>query len=633
MATRTLAVGVACAATLTLTAPSSLEQAEAASRQRRQLPTITIDARSSKGPVRPGLLGVNHRYVNDGHGLWNAESDAPDPVAVRRLRSAGVSLVRYPGGIVANLFDWKESVGEVEQRRCQTNGHWRAAGYRAVKGLAYGPDEHMRFVKAGGAKAVMVVPIATETPADAADWVEYMNSPDDGPGERNPHGGTDWAHERALNGRKAPYRVGLWEVGNEQRVGNQRYWMSSNGNRALRQYTNGGSRFITDERLGRNCRHPNVGVPSNGNAGQVFEMVFPPVAPGSETVTVEGETWQRVDDLQDRGPLAQVFEFDASEGQVRFGDGTHGAIPPSGALVKASYRSTHKGVFSFIRKMKEVDPRIKVCPTWGLKEFVRVAGRRRYDCFSAHAYTHFAAEGHRRWRSPTQGHDRHMLGTRSEQQFIAELKRSLPRGVPIALTEFGAIWGNSEVFPHWSASMTHAVYMATMWVHWLDLGIPWAIGSDLLARSYRGMLGPTPDFTYSAEALTREAILPVFDAGGRRVRVDVARNPVRNTRLRAGDYSALSVAATRGRNRSLYVLVVNRLPGKASRVRVRMRLDGFRSRRVAFSRRVNGPSFRSWNRAGQQQVRLRRDRTRIGRNRFTYVFPPHSVTVLRIPSR
>jgi alpha-L-arabinofuranosidase len=180
--------------------------------------------------------------------------------------------------------------------------------------------------------------------------------------------------------------------------------------------------------------------------------------------------------------------------------------------------------------------------------------------------------------------------------------------------------------------MTRATYMASMWVHWLNLGIPLAAGSDMLAKSHRGLLGPAPDFTMSAEALTRQAMRLLYNPGNRKVAVDVADNPVRYPNLRnTGGYRALEVAAARTPARELRILVVNRLPSQ--RVRARVDLRHFASRRVAFLSRVNGPSFRSWNTQRLTEVRLRTDRRRIGRDGFTQVFPAHSVTVIRVPAR
>jgi alpha-N-arabinofuranosidase len=613
--------------------------AEAAGARKGPATSITIDDGRTQGRVGPSMLGVNHRFVSLGHGLWDGENNRPQPLAVKSLKAARVSSVRYPGGVVANLFDWRKSIGAT--KGCQTNGREMGSGFLRARGQGYGPDEHMRLVREVGADTVMMVPWVTETPADAAGWVEYMNSPADGDA-RNPLGGTDWAELRAANGHPAPYNVRLWEIGNEQRTSSQRYWMSPDEDKALRQYTNGGERRITGEALGRACHHPNRGVPSNGQAGQVFELLYPPAAPGSVRVTVGAnpDPWTAVDaqTLADAEPGDRFYVVDENDGEVRFGDGDNGAIPLRGTKVRASYRSVHKGVFAFIKAMKRVDPRINVCPAWGLKEFVRVAGRRRYECFSVHAYTNFGVERADRWRSPLEGHDLHMLGTKHERAFVTDLKRTLPAGVRIAMTEFGAIKGDGKTYPQWFASMSRATYMASMWVSWLDLRIPWTVGSDMITPTNRGLLGDLPHFTLSAEALTRQALQPVLSPGARTLKVTLRGNPERRPRVRAGrisarSYGALAVGATRRAGGDLQVVVVNRLPKDRQRVRATVNLDRFRSRRVAFVSRVNGPSFRSRNQPGDMQVKLKRSRQRIGARGFRYVFPAHSVTVFRIPGR
>ena len=78
------------------------------------------------------------------------------------------------------------------------------------------------------------------------------------------------------------------------------------------------------------------------------------------TVTVKGqpETWEEIEDLTSAGPevpvpdpmlppgtkpyrspRVKVFALDAESGEIRFGDGIHGARPPLGAELRASYDS------------------------------------------------------------------------------------------------------------------------------------------------------------------------------------------------------------------------------------------------------------------------------------------------------
>jgi predicted phage baseplate assembly protein len=85
---------------------------------------------------------------------------------------------------------------------------------------------------------------------------------------------------------------------------------------------------------------------STGDADQVFRLRQRPVAPGSLQLEVEIDddpeepsTWTLVDDLLAHGPSAEVYELSPETGEVRFGDGRNGMIPPAGArVVAASYR-------------------------------------------------------------------------------------------------------------------------------------------------------------------------------------------------------------------------------------------------------------------------------------------------------
>jgi predicted phage baseplate assembly protein len=85
---------------------------------------------------------------------------------------------------------------------------------------------------------------------------------------------------------------------------------------------------------------------STGEADQVFRLRQLPVAPGSLELVVEidGDPaspmhWTAVDDLLASGPDAEDYELVPVSGDVRFGDGQHGRIPPAGArVVAARYR-------------------------------------------------------------------------------------------------------------------------------------------------------------------------------------------------------------------------------------------------------------------------------------------------------
>jgi hypothetical protein len=130
-----------------------------------------------------------------------------------------------------------------------------------------------------------------------------------------------------------------------------------------------------------------------GEPDQVVTLVNTPVIRGSVQLTVNGETWKEVDDLMDAGPEvsvrgprltpsqptpptrpedARVFTVDRESGEIRFGDGLHGARPPARSIIRANYDyggggEGNVGIGS-ISKSPNLAAGLKVTnpiPTWG----------------------------------------------------------------------------------------------------------------------------------------------------------------------------------------------------------------------------------------------------------------------------
>lgn len=91
-----------------------------------------------------------------------------------------------------------------------------------------------------------------------------------------------------------------------------------------------------------------------GRGDQIVHLANTPVLVESLRLTVDGQAWQRVDDLataSPEAPLARgsspvladpvertaVYTVDRATGTVRFGDGIHGRRPPLDAVIRASY--------------------------------------------------------------------------------------------------------------------------------------------------------------------------------------------------------------------------------------------------------------------------------------------------------
>lgn len=588
---------------------------------------ITISDQATGMAIPPELVGVNHRWPNGGLGMWDGAADRPEPTMVELSKRAGLNLVRYPGGTVANLFDWKKAIGPQSDRGCQVGGGF--VGGREPMDSVYGVEEHQRFVAEIGATTQIMANASTASVQDIADFVEYMNAP----AGTNPNGGTAWAQVRADNGHPEPYGVRWWELGNELYLGNQFYWRSSDLDISMRQYAFGGTQRQVDQPLGTECDfRPSAGV-SSGAPGQRLRVNFPPVVPDSQTIRIAGETWQEVSQLSSAGPEDKVYTIDDVTGAVAFGDGTHGAVPPAGSLISADYDSgPHPGFVHYYAAMKAVDPGIQVCSAWEKPEFVELMGDEHpYDCIGPHLYNHPAINV-----PYEQIYDQLMVGAHEVLGEIRELKKAIARHRPddrpaIEVSEYGtiALKGTGPGPLGWNGSMMHSLYIADLLAgmvhHDVRLGSISNLNEDnrTLGELFGGSV---PGFHYTARA----NVLKLFShlAGSQPLAFEVPANP---RATGDGGYTALQVVAACGADGTVRVLVVNRDRERA--LTTQLQVADLAGPATASVYTLNGPSYTSYNSPAQPDVvRIQTSRREVSGPAFTHQFPAHSVTLLEIPA-
>ena len=171
---------------------------------------ITIHCDRKTGQVNGNIYGNNiiaydpmtyedwtkeyYGFSDYGAGIWDPERKRSVKEVVKFAKDIGISILRFPGGCGAHHYDWKNTIGKHREH------------------FLYGIDEFLETCEKIGAEAVITVSYFTGTEQDAADLVEYLNSPND---ETNPNGGIDWAKERAGNGHPLPYNIKYFEIGNE----------------------------------------------------------------------------------------------------------------------------------------------------------------------------------------------------------------------------------------------------------------------------------------------------------------------------------------------------------------------------------------------------------------------------------
>jgi len=135
-------------------------------------------------------------WTKSGSGRWHLRDDV-----VAALRKIQVPNLRWPGGCFADRYHWKDGIGAPERRPTIVNTMWG----NVTEDNSFGTHEYLELVDRLGAAPFIVGNVGSGTPQEMADWWEYMNF----------DGTSPMTERRRNNGRKAPWNVRFWGVGNE----------------------------------------------------------------------------------------------------------------------------------------------------------------------------------------------------------------------------------------------------------------------------------------------------------------------------------------------------------------------------------------------------------------------------------
>ncbi|QYM79265.1 alpha-N-arabinofuranosidase [Horticoccus luteus] len=169
---------------------------------------LTIRANEPGPTISRHLFGhfAEHlgRCIYDG--LWVGENARVPHVrgwrsdlvaALRRLR---IPNLRWPGGCFADDYAWRDGIGPRERRPRRINAHWGGV----VDDNAVGTHEFLDLCAQLGCEPYVAANVGSGSPREMRDWIEYCNAP-----------AGSLAEERAANGRREPWKIRLWGIGNE----------------------------------------------------------------------------------------------------------------------------------------------------------------------------------------------------------------------------------------------------------------------------------------------------------------------------------------------------------------------------------------------------------------------------------
>ncbi len=137
-------------------------------------------------------------------GVWvGLDSNIPNTRGIRNdvvaaLKAIKVPVVRWPGGCFADEYHWRDGIGK--NRPVRKNNWWDS-----VETNAFGTHEFFDFATLIGADTYVSVNVASSTPTEMREWIEYLTS----------KGGDTLANERRANGRDAPFKLDYVGIGNE----------------------------------------------------------------------------------------------------------------------------------------------------------------------------------------------------------------------------------------------------------------------------------------------------------------------------------------------------------------------------------------------------------------------------------
>lgn len=514
--------------------------------------TVTTQGRAGVPKVSPRLDGSNPRWMGDANGILTRDGSRLKPRTEKLMKVLGLRSLRYPGGTVSNLFDYRRfDSSPATPPRCQTSGGFARPFFKPVNDSFYSPALNAQFTGDVGAVTNLMLPMVNTTPGVARGFVNAVKQR-----------------------QSAPLYV---EVGNEPYLPNQRYWRSNNATTRLRQYLSGATAHqpsYTGDYAGNtglfrvtgcNLKTP---VRADGSSNQEYRPRFWPIALGTghrPTVKVAGQTWRYVAHLAPQGPAAHVFTVTDGRSRVRFGDGTHGARPSG--VMSIDYSVAGLGFSDLYRAVQQRG--VQVCASWGRVEFATLAGGKHpYDCLTYHSYATGRALQHASLRAAylglrTQVADRvgyeHQLTHAIRQHGKGAAKRFL------MVTEYGTL----KPIPHQGSEHLNDLLLGQQMIGQVVNGVRVANISNvdsLLTRASNGT-------TYLS---SRARLLQlVNDLAGLKPRV-----------VHATGAQDVQVLATRDHG-VVRMIVLNMRPGPGSFYPT-LRLPGLRGTRCVAIRQLSG---------------------------------------------
>jgi len=145
---------------------------------------IDVRPNQTQGAISPLIYGMGLEWVENGNRILDPGTGRLRPEVLRLLSPLHIPVWRFPGGILADYYSWRDGVGPRESRPKRENPM-----DGSVHENNFGTDEFINLCRSLGSEALVTANYGTGSLADTLAWQQYF-----------------------LN-HKFPVRY--WEVGNE----------------------------------------------------------------------------------------------------------------------------------------------------------------------------------------------------------------------------------------------------------------------------------------------------------------------------------------------------------------------------------------------------------------------------------
>lgn len=174
---------------------------------RSQTTTVTIEVPEASARIDPMIYGQMLENVND-QMIYGGVADVNGVVrqhVIPHLRELQIPVMRWPGGTVVYEYHWRKGIGPKSDRPTVPNKAWGG-----VENYQFGTDEFLQWCDKVGTVPYINLNMSLHpdyegTLGEALDWISYVNGDEQ----------TELGKLRAKNGRREPYGVQFWCIGNE----------------------------------------------------------------------------------------------------------------------------------------------------------------------------------------------------------------------------------------------------------------------------------------------------------------------------------------------------------------------------------------------------------------------------------